>query len=124
MNGSRLLVGNTIDTYPNRSALFGSGVPVTILGSYGQEVRKILGRHWLRRARHRSSRLLKELSQPCVRDEEYDQRFTGDVARGVPCPTGHMDVIPCFPIDPFVAPWDLLESLCLAGDDVEVLRSR
>ena len=42
-------ISTRLETYPDRSVLFGSGVPVTIFCGYGRvvrkEVRKILGRY-------------------------------------------------------------------------------
>jgi hypothetical protein len=107
--------------YPDRRILFGSGVPVTIRGGDSQEVRKLLGRHGLRCPCHWSTCFLKEVPQPWGRDDHGNQRFDTDVAPGMPCAAGHMDVISRFPDDPFVGLSVLLERLYLAGEDKEVL---
>ena len=89
-----------------------------------KEVRNVLGRHWLRCARNRSSHLLKELSQSRGRDDECDQRLAGNVAPAVPCATGYVKVIARFYHNPFVALCALPKRLYLAGDDEKVLSVR
>jgi hypothetical protein len=108
--------------YPDCRVLFGTGVPVLVSGGYSREARKILGRHGLRCACHRSSSLLKELSQPFGCDDEADHRFTRDVAPGMLCAGRHMDVIARFRSNPLVALCALPQRLDSTRDDEKVLR--
>jgi len=107
--------------YSDLSILCRGGVPVSISGADRCEMRKIFGSHRQRATHLGSSRLLKELTELFGRDYENECRCARDVAPGMPCVRGHMDVIARIRSDPCVILSVLPQTLYLARDNEKIL---